>query len=583
MNWPMSQDYNEAIQNPTQAFSDVDLRTGDVVIGPMGVPLPRSGNFADVYHVRGADLRDWAVKCFTRPAVGLDMRYAQVSDALARAKLPFTVGFSFLAEGIQVGGVWRPVVKMEWVEGLMLHQVVRENAGRPQVLAALAQLWGKLCRRLREGGIAHADLQHGNVMLVPGTRSGVYELKLIDYDGMYVPSLANTPTGETGHPAYQHPARTSKTYSPDLDRFPHLVVATALKALETGGPTLWARYDTGDNLLFTSQDFRNPSGSKLMRELWATGNPELRALVGRLALSCDRPIPQTPWLDEIAPDGSPTPLNTNETGDAEAALGLSAPVPISKPVAISIPAKPVKPAKPIGVVPVSARPKPVVLADPEKLPLAPIGKEHKSQPEELELEEETTTNRLPLAIAGVVALVLIVIAGGVLLFSGSKQKDMANSGPDVVDKSGDKADEPKHMERPKPKDSKLVPVKPKELNPNPKPKEPDPELKPKEPDPEPKPKESRPIVKEPAILAPSWVTPVDTEGAPAKLYRDPESPIILVGNERTSLFTLDFANGMKRPISFAWFGLTGEIASARWMVVVSRNVCRMRRRFSVGS
>jgi hypothetical protein len=203
------------------------------------------------------------------------------------------------------------------------------------------------------------------------------------------------------------------------------------------------------------------------------------------------------------------------------------------------------------------KPKPVVLADPKRLPLAPTGAEHEFQPEESELEEETTTNRLPLTIAGAVVLVLIVIAGGVLLFSGSKPKDMANSGPDVVDKSGDKADEPKHTERPKPKDSKLIPVKPKEPNPNPKPKEPDPEPKPKEPDPEPKPKEPPPIAKEPAILAPSWVTPVDTEGAPAKLYRDPESPIILVGNERTSLLTLDFANGMKRPISFAWFGLTG--------------------------
>jgi hypothetical protein len=287
----MSQDYNEVIQNPLQAFSNDDLRTGVVLVGPMGVPLPRSGNFADVYHVRGADLREWAVKCFTRPTVGLDVRYAQVSDALARAKLPFTVGFEFLSEGIQVGGVWRQVVKMEWVEGLMLNQVVRENADRPNVLAALSQLWAKLCRRLRKARIAHADLQHGNVILVPGARTGVYELKLIDYDGMYVSTLANTPTRETGHPAYQHPERASETYSPDLDRFPHLVVATALKALESGGSPLWARYDNGDNLPFEPQDFRNPSESKFMRELWATGNPEIRALVGRLVLSCGRSIP----------------------------------------------------------------------------------------------------------------------------------------------------------------------------------------------------------------------------------------------------------------------------------------------------
>ena len=75
-----------------------------------------------------------------------------MSEALAGPDLPFTVGFTFLAEGIRVGGAWRPVVKMEWVEGLLLNQVVRENAGRPAVLAALAQMWVKLCKRLREAG-----------------------------------------------------------------------------------------------------------------------------------------------------------------------------------------------------------------------------------------------------------------------------------------------------------------------------------------------------------------------------------------------------------------------------------------------
>jgi hypothetical protein len=553
MNWPISQDYNEAIQNPMQAFSDVDLLTGDVVVGPMGVPLPRSGNFADVYHVRGADLRDWAVKCFTRPAVGLDVRYAKVSDALARAKLPFTVGFSFLAEGIQVGGVWRPVVKMEWVEGLMLHQVVRENAARPQVLAALAQLWVKLCRRLREAGIAHSDLQHGNVMLVPGARSGVYELKLIDYDGMFVPSLANTPTGETGHPAYQHPARTSKTYSPDLDRFPHLVVATALKALEKGGDSLWAKYDNGDNLLFTPQDFRDPAGSKLMRDLWTTGDTQIRALVGRLALSCGRPIPQTPWLDEIAPDGSPSPLNANELRDAEAALGLSTPVPIANPVVPAVLAKPAKPtpAKPKKAVPAVEKPEPIILAGPIILPLGSIRREHESQTEEPEWEEESRSFGLPLAIAGVVILFMIV--GGVILFTRSKPKETVQNGPDVEKQGGGKSAEPKTTEPSIPKKSAPSPVKPKE--PDPKPKEPDPELKPKEP--EPKHKDSLPVVKEPAILTPAWNKPLETEGVPSKLYLDSEAQIILAGNERTPLFTLDFATGNKRQTTYSWFGLTG--------------------------
>lgn len=70
-------------------------------------------------------------------------------------------------------------------------------------------MWVKLCRRLREARIAHADLQHGNVILVQGSRAGAYGLKLIDYDGMYLPTLLHMPSGEAGHPNFQHPTRVA--------------------------------------------------------------------------------------------------------------------------------------------------------------------------------------------------------------------------------------------------------------------------------------------------------------------------------------------------------------------------------------
>src|SRR6478752_3191535 len=159
MNWPLPLDFNEAVQTPATAFSDSDLKAGKVVVGPTGLPLPRSGNFADVYQLRGADGREWAVKCFTRAVTGLDTRYQKIGDALAKAKLPFAVGFTFLNEGVKVRGKWMPALKMEWVDGLLLNQMVRENAGNPAVLDGLLAMWVKLCKRLREAGIAHGDVQ----------------------------------------------------------------------------------------------------------------------------------------------------------------------------------------------------------------------------------------------------------------------------------------------------------------------------------------------------------------------------------------------------------------------------------------
>jgi hypothetical protein len=53
MSWPLSQDYNEAIQDPQNSFSDAELRASEIVCNALGIPMPRSGNFADVYEVRG--------------------------------------------------------------------------------------------------------------------------------------------------------------------------------------------------------------------------------------------------------------------------------------------------------------------------------------------------------------------------------------------------------------------------------------------------------------------------------------------------------------------------------------------------
>src|SRR4051794_32892100 len=102
MSWPLAQDFNEAVQNPATAFTDPDLRAATPATGPRGVPLPQSGNYADVYQLTGPDGRRWAVKCFTRPVPNLDDRYAAVAGHLAKANLPFTVGFDFLGEGLRV-------------------------------------------------------------------------------------------------------------------------------------------------------------------------------------------------------------------------------------------------------------------------------------------------------------------------------------------------------------------------------------------------------------------------------------------------------------------------------------------------
>lgn len=304
MPWPQATDYNAAVQNPGGCFDEPNLREGQVDRDVFGLPRPHSGNFADVYQVQCPDGQSWAVKCFTREIPNLQSRYLEISKHLEQNRREFMVDFRYLDRGIRIGGVWYPILKMRWVEGLRLNEFVAEHIDRPIVLERLANMWLRLAQELREIRLAHGDLQHGNVMLVPGARTGFVNLRLVDYDGLYVPALADTPSGEVGHPNYQHPQRIRDgAYSAETDRFSHLVIYTALRCLRLGGKDLWDRNDNSENLIFRESDFRNPAQSRLLRELWSVEDGDVHALVGRVILASQDSLVELPLLDEVVLSG----------------------------------------------------------------------------------------------------------------------------------------------------------------------------------------------------------------------------------------------------------------------------------------
>ncbi len=300
MVWPTQNDYDEAAENLRYSMSDEDLRGGQAELDDQQLPKVWSGNFANVYRIDcPATGKSWALKCFTREVSTRQERYRHIAAALKAARLPFTVPFVYLEHGVQVHGQWFPAVKMEWVEGQTLNSFVEESLEKPKMLRQLLDLWPRLASRLRDAGIAHADLQHGNVLLVPAA-DGKLALKLIDYDGMYVPALAGTQSGEMGHAAYQHPKRAAqRAYNAHVDRFSHLVIYTAVHCLKSDRQNLWRQFSNGDNLLFREADFQKPNVSTVFQSLWELGDEQSRAMVGRLILACRQPLEGVPWVDEI--------------------------------------------------------------------------------------------------------------------------------------------------------------------------------------------------------------------------------------------------------------------------------------------
>ncbi len=322
MFWPQASDYREAVQNLALSFRDQELSAGQAASNALGLPTIWTGNFASVFHVQGTTpQQNWALKCFTKDKPGLQERYRQIHAHLEqqRQRLPFMVGFSYLPEEVLVCGKRYPLLKMDWVEGLRLDEFLADlltKADWKSRLRRLCEMWLRLAQMLRDAEVAHGDLQHGNVLLVPvAGKEETFNLRLIDYDGMCVPALRDQPPGEVGHAAYQHPERLARaTHGLDIDRFSHLVIYTTLRCLIAGGRELWERHYDGDRLLLGPQDLAAPEQSAIFRELWQLEEPAIPNLVGHLALAAKGPLEETPLLSQLVLDSKVVALNEAQRG-----------------------------------------------------------------------------------------------------------------------------------------------------------------------------------------------------------------------------------------------------------------------------
>ena len=300
MPWPLLTDFSEAIQNPHLCFKGTDLEPGKVAEDGHGRPLVYSGNFACVYKVSIGD-HNFAVRCFTREVKDQHSRYSQLSAHLNGVILQAFVGFSYLEHGVSVKGDWYPIIKMDWVEGQTLGKFVEFHRDAPETLKSMAAQWRGTTANLHGLYIAHNDLQHGNVMV-----QGDGNIRLVDYDGIFLPQFRGDPSPELGHRNYQHPQRSAEDYDDYIDNFPSLVIYLSLLAV-AADPDLWPEFYNDDNLLFTRNDYADPGRSEIFNRLRNSPDPIVAKLAGYLEECCSRPVEQVPDLETILQDGLPTP------------------------------------------------------------------------------------------------------------------------------------------------------------------------------------------------------------------------------------------------------------------------------------
>ena len=330
MAWPPPVEFRDAVQNPQQCFEAHDLAQGTAAVTRMGTPLVYSGNFACVFKVTTAG-GDVAVRCFTREVKDQRERYAHLSDYLKGVKPEAFVGFEYAERGIRVRGQWYPIVRMDWAEGDRLDKFVADHIDRPDIFIDLAARWRGVNGTLRGLGIAHNDLQHGNVIV---QEQG--SLRLVDYDGIFLPRFGGQPSPEIGHRHFQHPKRSTQNYHAGIDNFPSLVVYLTLLALYTA-PQLWDRFYNQENLLFAREDFADPASSECFKALKGSSDANVARLAVVLEEFCTRTVDQVPPLEDVLHGNLTAPLP---------APSSNAPAPPPQPAPPSEPAPSAPPPSP---------------------------------------------------------------------------------------------------------------------------------------------------------------------------------------------------------------------------------------------
>jgi hypothetical protein len=287
--YPTMDQYNDVVQHPHTAFADPVLKVAKIASNGMGIPIALGGGFALTYTATTQSGK-FAIRCFLKEVKGLEARYIQIDKGLRAAGGSYFVGFEYQPLGVMVDGRRFPIVKMLWVEGDTLGSFLEDNYSDKTKIEKLRTQFIELERFLRSKNIAHGDLQNGNIILKEG------DLKLIDYDGVCVPTLAAEHGTELGHRHFQHPKRSASDFGVEMDRFSFIVIDLSLRAL-AHNPQLFMKYSNGENILLNASDFNNPANSAAFSDLRSI--PTLLRDVENLAKICAAPITNVPTLADF--------------------------------------------------------------------------------------------------------------------------------------------------------------------------------------------------------------------------------------------------------------------------------------------
>ena len=284
MQYPLLSEYVSAI---THANENLDqLKHLEVVQDEHGEPYRSSGAFAVVFKMRDPRTGQlYALKCFTEEQEGRAEAYRKIEEELEVAGTTYFTSMRYYERELFVDSSVSsesefPVLLMDWVEGSTMELYIRKHYHDSYAMEMLCYRFCRLAAYLRSQPFAHGDVKPDNIMV-----SDTGTLTLIDYDGMFVPSMQGESSPTLGTEEFRHPLRTPELFDATIDDFALASIALSLRAIALDSQLL-DQYGAPDRLLFSASDYRDLAQSKAMQAIWRlVGDKDLCKLVGLFVLA----------------------------------------------------------------------------------------------------------------------------------------------------------------------------------------------------------------------------------------------------------------------------------------------------------
>ena len=264
MQYPLISEYAKAIQDAGDNLEQLAYLTP--VLDDHGDPYRSSGAFAVVFKM--LDKRTgkyYALKCFTEEQEGRADAYRQIADELDLLDSPYITSVKYMEKELFVDSQCEedefPILLMDWVDGETMEAYIAANYRNQSAMSMLSYRFGKMAAWLRTQSFSHGDIKPDNIIVRPDG-----SLTLVDYDGMFVPSMKGSQSPTIGTRDFSHPLRTMDDFDETIDDFSLASIALSLKAISMNS-ILLDTYGASDRLLFSENDYRNPSNSKVISAL----------------------------------------------------------------------------------------------------------------------------------------------------------------------------------------------------------------------------------------------------------------------------------------------------------------------------